>query len=88
MVVEVRNMHLDQLHEPGVLKGILRDVWWEGLSARNVRRFEEAGIHVAEDVWLLEVGTDHGDDLGLAGLILGCLAVPVIGATLFLRRRR
>ena len=83
MVVEVRNMHLDLLHGEGPIEGILRNVWWEGLSARNMRRFKEAGVIVDEDVWLLEVGTDHSDDLGLAGLILGCLAVPVIGATLF-----
>jgi hypothetical protein len=47
----------------------------------------EKGAQADPDFWFVEAGAQGADDLFFAYLILITMAIPMIGATIVLRRR-
>ena len=68
--------------------GVIRDVWWEGLSARRRAKLSEAGVTLAPTIYLLDLYAEPQADLQIAGIILGLmLLITVITAWVLWRRR-
>ena len=87
VMVKLRFRDMETLKKATRISGVLRNVWWEGVSARTVRLLGEKGARATTRTWLLEAGSHGRDDQKTAYLILGLLAVPLLGATWVLRRR-
>ena len=87
VLVQFRLRDLDAVLAKKQLDGVVRDVWWEGVTARVRRELKEKGIALTDRVMLIEAQVHGSDDLKLAYLILGVLAVPMLGVALTLRSR-
>ena len=72
------------------IEGLLRNVWWEGLSNKMRIQLKAKGLRVAHDAILIDARSTPGDDLGLALFILVTLGVITAGTTLmmYLKFRR
>lgn len=90
MVVETGDLSDDQLSEVlsrGQFTGVLRNVFWEGLSSKNREFFvNEYKMNMAKDVMLLELD-NKGFDLILFFIVMGTTVVIMFGVMLVLRRR-
>ena len=87
LILQFRMRELDRIRQSKSIEGVLRNVWWEGPSGRLTRLFKEKGIALSETAWLMEANIHGRDDLKLAFIILGILAIPLVGVTLTLRSR-
>ena len=81
VVLKTRARHMDALRDDVRFEGILRNVWWEGLSGRTIRLLKEAGSLVSPQTWLIESGVHSKDERALVYLILGALAIPLLGVS-------
>lgn len=82
--------HLDLAlaHPSGLHSGILRDVWWEGLSGRQRKKFTDSGVQIAADVRVLDLYAEPETDLQIASTILGLMALLTLLTSVVLWRRR
>jgi hypothetical protein len=72
----------------GQYRGIVRDIWWEGVSKRRQQAFHTRGVALASDAVLIEFEASRKADLVLALVILGGLLGLIGVVALSLRRRR
>lgn len=79
---------LKRLAEGDAFDGILRNIWWEGLSERRHTAFHKRGVALASSAVLIEHEASRRSDLVIAGALLGGLLVLIVGVGFTLRRRR
>lgn len=79
---------LEALSATGEFRGVLRTIWWEGLSERRRLAFHERGVALAPTAVLVEHGASNRADLVLAIVLLGGLAGVIVVVAVVLRRRR
>ncbi|MEE2786307.1 MAG: hypothetical protein VX589_03145 [Myxococcota bacterium] len=90
LVVQVRandTPAFQAVEQNRVLQGMIRNVWWEGLSAAQRRAFVAKDVRLSPTVLVFEVGVTPRDDLLLAIFILGIMGLPMLGVTFVLGRR-
>lgn len=79
---------IDALAQTGRFEGILRDIWWEGLSERRRQAFHARGVALAPTAVLIDFEANRRADLVVAGVVLGGLGLVVLVVAIRLRRRR
>lgn len=79
---------VDRLVEADSYRGILRNIWWEGLSTRRQQAFHARGVALAPDAVLIEFEASRKADLVLAIIILGGLLGLIVVVAVSLRRRQ
>ena len=90
-VLQVRRTTAAQVETLAQVKryrGIVRDIWWEGISTRRQQAFHARGVALAPDAVLVEFEASRKADLVLAILILGGLLGLIGLVALSLRRRQ
>ncbi|MEE2644753.1 MAG: hypothetical protein VYD19_07450 [Myxococcota bacterium] len=55
--------------------GVLRDIWWEGLSAGRRQQLTDQGLRITVPALLVEVGAKPRHDLTLFFLLIGALSL-------------
>lgn len=90
-VLKVRrrsSAELQTLADAGEYRGVLRNIFWEGLSERRRLAFHARGVALAPSAVLIEHEANGRADLTLAALLLGGLGLVIIVVAVTLRRRR
>ena len=90
LVIQVRanaKKAFDAVEENQPINGMIRNVWWEGLSSSQRRAFIAKGVKLMPMVTVLEVDISPRDDLLLGLFIMGILGVPTLGVTIVLGKR-
>ena len=75
-VVEIFADDLTSLESAPRVRGLLRNVWWEGLDSKVASQMRQRGVRLTSDVWLIDANSTSWDELALIGLIFGCL-IPI-----------
>lgn len=93
VVLKVRRQSmtdLQQLAQGEMFAGILRNIWWEGLSERRHAAFHKRGVALAPNAVLIEHQASRQADLVISlGLLGGLLAlIGTVGVVLRRKRRQ
>jgi hypothetical protein len=90
-VLKVRRQNvaaLQRLAEGKTFDGIVRNIWWEGLSERRHSAFHKRGVALASSAVLIEHQASRQADLVISLGLLGGLFVLLVGVGVVLRRKR
>ena len=83
VVVQMMAKQIDDVAEGAPIEGLLRNVWWEGLTNKMRVSMRAKELRTAHDAILIDSRSTPSDDLGLALFILITLGV-ITGGTTFL----
>ena len=76
---------LDKLMQGGESRGILRNIWWEGLGHQARRSLIGQGVTLSPKLCLIEVGVKRRDDLQLYLTFVGLFTGLTLLAALYLK---
>lgn len=79
---------LKALAARGQWDGMVRDLGWEGLSRARRKQVDAAGVPLAPEVRLVQLGARPQDDLAVSAIVLGALSILLCLVSVWLIRRR
>ncbi len=89
VVLETRLVgdNLEALAAARTHRGLLRDVWWEGLDGAQRKRLIAGGVRLAPEVKLFHHGVQPQDDLAISVFVIGFMFFILLVVTVVLRKR-
>lgn len=82
---ELSSTQVDKLIEQKSFKGILRNIWWEGLSSSHHKFFKnEMKMNIADEVLLVDYKASAKTELVIGWVIFGIVSAIIIGITGFM----